>query len=69
MRLRQRQICYCDKAIASFAFTLHLDQKLSLDPAGRFALVLVSGAAHGVDLIDEDDWRLVLPSQTEQILH
>lgn len=55
MRLRQRQICSCDKAIASFVLTLHLDQKLSLDPAGRFALVLVSGAAHGVDLIDEDD--------------
>lgn len=45
----------CDKANASFVFTLHLDQKLCLDPASSFALVLASRAAQGIDLVNEYD--------------
>lgn len=49
--------------------TLHLNQELSLNTASSLALVLTSGAAQRVDLINEDDGRLVLPRQAEQVLH
>lgn len=51
------------------SLTLHLDEKLSLDAAGCFTLVLTSGATQRVYLIDEDDGGLVLPGQAKQILH
>lgn len=49
--------------------TLHLHQELGLDPASRLALVLAPGAAQRVDLVDEDDGRIVFSGQLEQILH
>lgn len=42
-----------------FLLTLHLDEELRLDPARCLTLVLAPGAAEGVDLIDENDGRLV----------
>ena len=45
--------------------TLHLHQKLCLDPPRRLGFVLASGAAKGVHLIDEDDGRLVLSRHLE----
>jgi len=49
--------------------TLHLNQELSLDSAGRFAFVLVPGAAQRVHLVDEDDGGLVLAGQFKQVPH
>lgn len=49
--------------------TLHLHQELGLDPASRLALVLTSGAAQRVDLVDEDDGWTVFSGQLEQVLH
>lgn len=44
-----------------FLLTLHLDEELCLDSARCLALVLAPGAAEGVDLVDENDGRLVFP--------
>lgn len=51
------------------SLTLHLDEKLSLDAAGCFTLVLTPGATQRVYLVDEDDGGPVLPGQAEQVLH
>lgn len=49
--------------------TLHLNQELCLDTASSLALVLTSWATQRVNLINEDDRRLVLPSKAKKILH
>lgn len=49
--------------------TLHLDQELCLDTACSLTLVLVSGTAQRVYLINENDGRFVLASQVKQVLH
>lgn len=49
--------------------TLHLNQELCLNTASSLALVLTPWATQGVDLINEDDRRLVLPCKVKQILH
>lgn len=50
------------------AATLHLNQEFSLDPPCCLALILIAGAAERVHLVNEDDGRLVLPGQLEQVL-
>lgn len=49
--------------------TLHLDQELCLDAACSLTLVLVSGTAQRVYLINENDGWFVLASQVKQVLH
>lgn len=62
-------ISSADVVFQKVFLTLHLHQELCLDPPSRFALVLISGSTEGVHLVYEDDGRLVLASQIEQILH
>lgn len=45
-----------------FLLTLHLDEELCLDSTRCFTLVLAPGAAEGVDLVYENDWRFVFSS-------
>lgn len=45
--------------------TLHLNQELRLNSPCSLALILTSGTAQRVNLIDEDDGRLVLSGELE----
>ena len=51
------------------SLTLHLNQELRFDTTGSLTLILTSGATQGVNLIYEDDGRLVFPRQAEQSFH
>ena len=46
----------------------HLDQKLRLDTPARLALALSTRSGQRVDLIDEDDCRLLLSGHGEELL-
>ena len=58
-----------ENALLVFADALHLDEEFGFDAAGRFRFVLRSGGAQRVDLVDEDDGRLVRARQFEQVAH
>ena len=45
--------------------TLHLHEKLGFDSSRRFGLGVIALAAHGINLIDEDNARLSLTGQFE----
>jgi len=47
----------------------HLDQELRLDAPARLALALSSRTRQRVNLVNEDDCRLLLPRHREQLLH
>ena len=57
-----------EDALAVLADAVHLHQHLRLDAPRRLALALAAGAAQRVDLVDEDDGRLVLARHGEELL-
>jgi len=57
-----------EDAIGVIAYALHLHQELGLDAPDAVVLVVRSRRAHRIDLVDEDDRRLVLAGQLKEIL-
>lgn len=55
--------------LCCLVLTLHLNQKLCLNAAGSFTLILIPGTTQRVHLVDEDDGGFVLASQVKEVLH
>jgi hypothetical protein len=48
--------------------SIHLYQKLSLNPLAGFIIPIASISRHGIDLINEDDAGLLLSGHLKEIL-
>lgn len=58
-----------EHAARVLAYTVHLHEKLGLDAARRFGFAFATGAAEGVDFVDEDDGGLVFACHVEQLFY
>ena len=58
-----------EDAVGVVADTVHLDEELGLDAAGRLTLVVGTGRAERIDLIDEDDAGTLGTGHVEEGLH
>ena len=56
-----------EDALSVFADAVHLDEQLRFDAAGGLRLAFAARAAQRVDLVDEDDGRLVLARHREEL--
>ena len=51
------------------AYAVHLDEHFGFDAAGGFGFAFATGAAEGVDFVDEDDGGLVFASHGEELFY
>ena len=58
-----------ENAVVVVAHALHLDQELGLDAARALTLSVRSRTAHRVNLVHEDDARLLLACNFKQRFH
>lgn len=56
-----------EHTLAIFAYAVHLDEHFRFYPARGFGFAFPAGPAERVDLVDEDDGRLVLAGHGEEL--
>ena len=58
-----------EHAFGVFAYSVHLDEELSFDAPGRFALAFAARTAESVDFVDEDDGGFVFAGEVEELFY
>ena len=51
------------------AYAIHLDEEFGFYAPRGFGLAFATGAAEGVDFVDEDDGRFVFAGHVEELLY